>query len=184
MSETYDNWSKMKKLKHSLLKRAFNENRGAEVILLIQWRRALESHKNEGFVKIARKFLEENACQPRAIRALNLIAESKGLNVVYKEAVEKPGVDIMAYIRDMKKEDQILLPELPKKPLTYLGTPEQFGIRKLSDAEQIYQNSRKPIGDQREVRMDDEEIAVPVKQDHGSLTMLSADKPPRGYKMN
>ncbi len=184
MSDLTENWSKMKKLKHSLLKRAFNENRGAEVILLIQWRRALESHKNEGFVKIARKFLEENACQPRAIRALNLIAEKQGLNMVYKDAVEKPKVDILAHLRDMKQEDRILLPELPKKPETYLGTPAQFGIRRMTDAEQILQNSRKPVGEQRDVRMDEDEVVISNKRTHGDLALLSMDKPPRGYRMN
>lgn len=184
MSGPAENWSKMKKLKHSLLKRAFNENRGAEVILLIQWRLAQESHKNEGYVKLAKKFLEENACQPRAIRALNLIAEKQGLNVVYKDAAAIPKADVMARLRESNEEDRILVPERPKAPETYLGTPAQFGIRRMSDAEVILRNARRPVGEQRDVRMDGDEIVVPGSRTYGSLTLLSLDKPPPGYRMN
>lgn len=184
MSQPDENWSRMKKLKHSLLKRAFNQNRGAEVILLIQWRLAQENHKNEGYVKLAKKFLEENGCQPRAIRALNLIAENMGLNTVYKDAAaEKSKPDIIARLREMKKEDQILLPDSPKKAETYLGTPEQFGIARISEAEEIYNNSRKPIGNQRDVRMED--LPPIIRNDqHGNLALLSAYKAPAGYKLN
>lgn len=87
MSVDASQWSARKRLKHSLLKRAFDTNRGNEVILLIQWRTAMERHKNAEWAAIARDFEEENAGQPRALRALNLISKSMGLSVVYKDTI-------------------------------------------------------------------------------------------------
>lgn len=81
-------WSAMKKLKHSMLRRAFNENRGGEMILLIQWRSAQVRHTAQKDVEALRKFEEKNAGQPRAIRALNLIEEQNGNNVIHKLTAE------------------------------------------------------------------------------------------------
>lgn len=101
MTTNTSEWSNMKKLKHSLLKRAFNQNRGGEVILLMQWRTALECHKNAEGAAIAQEFEQENAGQPRALRSLNLIMKNKGLSTVYKDAVpeEIKEEKAVAYIR-------------------------------------------------------------------------------------
>lgn len=184
MSDDPRKWPARKRVKHSLLKRAFEQNRGAEVILMIQWRTAQESHKNEGFAKLARKFLidEGNACQPRSIRALNLIAQEKGLNQVYRDAAtEPPKADIIAYLRNIKKDDQILLPEKPAPAPTYFGTPDQFGIRAMSEDEKMLRRSRRPVEGQRDVRM--EELPDRVSSDQG-LSLLSAVKMPKGYLPN
>ncbi len=90
MSVDVSDWSTRKKLKHSLLRRAFTENRGSEVILLIQWRLAMEHHKNADGVKAARDFELENAGQPRALRSLNLISKSMGFSTIYKDTVVPP----------------------------------------------------------------------------------------------
>lgn len=83
-----DGWSERKKLKHRLLRRAIEQNRGAEVILLIQWRLAQENHQNKGLVELLRKFEAENEGQPRALRSLNLHAAHKNLPVVYKDSAD------------------------------------------------------------------------------------------------
>jgi pentatricopeptide repeat protein len=87
MSIDMSEWSESKKTKYSLLRRAFDQNRGAEVILLLQWRMALERHKNAVGAAIAREFEQENAGQPRALRALNLHMKNMGLNTIYKDTV-------------------------------------------------------------------------------------------------
>jgi hypothetical protein len=106
-------WSATKKIKYGLLKRAFNENRGAEMILLIQWRLAYERHMNEGGVKALRAFEQKNANQPRAIRALNLIAKEKGIDETYFDVSTKKGAkadfqSIMEIIEDTPAEKQII----------------------------------------------------------------------------
>lgn len=93
MSVDMSDWSRGKKLKYSLLRRAFNQNRGGEVILLIQWRTAAERHKNAEGAAAARAFEEENAGQPRALRALNLIVKNMGMSTVYKDTVATPEQD-------------------------------------------------------------------------------------------
>ena len=97
-----DGWSAMKKLKHSLLRRAFNENRGGEVILLIQWRVAAVRHAARKDVETLKEFECRNAGQPRAIRALNLIEEQNGNNVIHKLTEEKATLDKPTVIRDAK----------------------------------------------------------------------------------
>lgn len=71
-------WSESKKLKQRLLRRAFEENRGGEVILLIQWRLAQESYLNRGFAAAFREFEKKNRDEPQAIRALNLLEQMEG----------------------------------------------------------------------------------------------------------
>lgn len=80
-------WSEMKKLKQRMLRRAFDENRGPQMILLIQWRAALTRHLAQKDVETLAKFEEKNAGQPRAIRALNMIEEINGSNTYYKDSV-------------------------------------------------------------------------------------------------
>jgi hypothetical protein len=69
----------------SILKKAFKEGRGPETILLIQWLRAKERHLNKAGAKLAEIFNFENAGQPQAVRALNLMAEKEGLGVRYND---------------------------------------------------------------------------------------------------
>lgn len=95
-----------KEVMRSILKRAFQENRGAEAILLIQWRKALVAHQAESDVAKLKKFEEVNAGQPRAIRALNMIEEMNGRNVVHKLA-EKPK-NIFELIAAVPKDQQII----------------------------------------------------------------------------
>ncbi|MFA5591732.1 MAG: hypothetical protein WC989_00260 [Micavibrio sp.] len=121
-------WKARKKLKYSLLRRAFQENRGAEVILLIQWRLAQERHKSAPGAAIAKAFIEEQGSQPRAIRALNLVAAGKGIEERYYAAPVKAKVDILAAVKNQPEEERILLPERPE-PRKLYGTPADFGIR-------------------------------------------------------
>lgn len=116
-----ENWSAMKKLKHSLLRRAFDENRGAEVILLIQWRLAHERYKNEGGVKALRAFEADNKSQPRAIRALNLIAAEKGLKEIYKEKV-----DLLRAIHKTPEDQKIIMEPVLRQ--TMANTVHCFGL--------------------------------------------------------
>lgn len=112
-------WSAMKKLKHSMLKRAFNENRGGEVILLMQWRLAQVRHEAEKDKEALSKFEEQNTGQPRALRALNLIEAQNGKNVVHKLTVDvdKPEEknpkalsvrDLFQHLADMPVKDRII----------------------------------------------------------------------------
>ena len=105
-----DGWSAMKKLKHSLLRRAFDQNRGGEVILLIQWRAAAVRHAAERDVEILKKFEERNAGQPRAIRALNLIEEQNGSNTIHKLTEDKtsPRSTFQQVVHDVPEEKRIL----------------------------------------------------------------------------
>lgn len=104
-----DGWSAMKKLKHSLLRRAFDQNRGGEVILLIQWRSALVRHQAEKDAETLKEFQKRNENQPRAIRALNLLEEQNGSGVTHKLAEEKPTAkSIFQKLADMPEEDRIV----------------------------------------------------------------------------
>lgn len=104
-----DGWSAMKKLKHSLLRRAFDQNRGPEVILLIQWRAALVRHKAEKDAETLKEFQQRNEGQPRAVRALNLIEEQNGSNVRHKLSEEKPAIKSMFdLLAAVPKEKQII----------------------------------------------------------------------------
>jgi hypothetical protein len=95
-----------KEVMRSILKRAFQENRGAEAILLIQWRKALVAHQAESDVAKLKKFEADNRGQPRAIRALNMIEEMNGRNVIHK-LVEKPK-NIFELIAGVPKDQQII----------------------------------------------------------------------------
>jgi hypothetical protein len=93
MSIDMSDWSEAKKLKYSYLKRAFDENRGWDAILLMQWRLAAERHQHDvDGLKAAALFDLENAGQPQAIRALNLLHEKMGQvgNYKYNMEAEKP----------------------------------------------------------------------------------------------
>lgn len=104
-----DGWSAMKKLKHSLLRRAFDQNRGGEVILLIQWRAAAVRHAAEKDVETLKEFERRNAGQPRAIRALNLIEEQNGNNVIHRLTEEKPTVkSLFDRLADAQQKDRIM----------------------------------------------------------------------------
>ena len=67
--------SPRKQLLQRLLRRAFAENRGAEMILLIQWRSAAERHQSEPALKELAEFNAQNEGQPQAVRALNLVEQ-------------------------------------------------------------------------------------------------------------
>ena len=101
-------WSQRKKVKHRLLRRAFEQNRGAEVILLIQWRTALEDHRNVDGAKLARLFNQENDGQPQAIRALNLLTERNGLPVVYKAERPKPDLFKLFNLKPLIRPDKFM----------------------------------------------------------------------------
>lgn len=114
-----------KEVMRSILKRAFQENRGAEAILLIQWRKALVAHQAQSDVAKLKKFEEENHGQPRAIRALNMIEEMSGRNVVHKLA-EKPK-NIFELIAAVPKDRQIIYePDSLKGMVPY--TPKENRI--------------------------------------------------------
>jgi hypothetical protein len=195
-----DNLTPRQRTMRSLLHRAFEQNRGAEMILLIQWRLAQESHKNVGFAKLARKFLfdEGNATQPRAIRALNLIAKEEGVNVIYRDAETgappKPKIDVQRFLKDMPKEEQIRLtwdrPQTALLPMSFFGVqkggdiavpaePPVISIRPLSDQEKSLRKMFKPYGEQRDVRM--EEIPDKVVSKPDDLALAAAALMPKGY---
>ncbi len=106
-------WSEMKKLKHRMLKRAFDENRGPQMILLMQWRAALTKHMAQKDVQTLQAFEEQNAGQPRALRALNLIEGLNGSNVVHKLTEEKPKISIFELLANQPKETRIEMKKLP-----------------------------------------------------------------------
>lgn len=111
-----EGWSAMKKLKHSLLRRAFDQNRGPEVILLIQWRAAAVRHAAEKDAETLKKFHEKNAGQPRAIRALNLIEETNGSGVTHRLSTEpeKPRT-IFERLAAVPEENRILFDPDPSR---------------------------------------------------------------------
>ncbi|PZQ47842.1 MAG: hypothetical protein DI551_02445 [Micavibrio aeruginosavorus] len=113
-----DGWSAKKKCKHSLLKRAFAENRGYEVILLMQWRTAKTSHDAESDFAKLKEFERLNKGNRRAIRALNLIEEMNGNQTVHKNAPEEAVIrslpsfkDAFKMLADMPMEQRILYPD-------------------------------------------------------------------------
>lgn len=75
-----------KELKRSLLKRAIQDNRGAEIILLIQWRLAASKHVCEDGLDQLFNFEAKNFRQPRAVRMLNLVAALEGNDKRYSDA--------------------------------------------------------------------------------------------------
>lgn len=140
-----ENWTAMKKLKHSLLRRAFDENRGAEVILMIQWRLAHERYKNEGGVKALRAFERENAGQARSIRALNLIAAEKGIEKVYKEQKS-----FMRTLREMPDDQRIMVE--PRQTLAnsvlcfgVVGFGRWMFEKKVSKTEEDFSEAPAPV---------------------------------------
>ncbi len=68
----------VKDIKRSLLKRAFKEGRGSEMILLLQWIKAQARHEKKKLSEEFIKFEEENMGQPRAVRMLNKLAQIDG----------------------------------------------------------------------------------------------------------
>jgi len=70
-----------KEIKQSLLKRAVRENRGAEMILTLQWMRAKLDHQTEGVSQVIKEFDFANYGQPRAVKYSNIIAEIEGSDV-------------------------------------------------------------------------------------------------------
>lgn len=68
-------WSEAKKTKASLLRRAFKEARGGEVILMIQWLRARERHTNEKGQRAMRNVAQILEGASREDRALVLSAK-------------------------------------------------------------------------------------------------------------
>lgn len=133
-----DGWSATKKLKHSLLRRAFNENRGAEVILLIQWRSAWVRHNAEKDAETLKTFEARNEGQPRAIRALNLIEEQNGSDRVYKLTPEKTAPsntkDLFRMLAETPLEQRILYREKPA------GMPAEMA--RVPETEQITHTDR------------------------------------------
>jgi len=69
----------------AILKKAFQQGKGPETILLIQWLRAKERHLNEAGARLAVVFSFANAGQPQAVRALNLLAEREGVGTRYSD---------------------------------------------------------------------------------------------------
>ncbi len=72
------------------LKRAFAENRGAEAILLIMWRRAQVRHIAGNGVARLKEFEMNFYGQPRAVRALNMLEEMAGRTERYGDAHVSP----------------------------------------------------------------------------------------------
>lgn len=107
-----DGWSERKKTLHRYLKRAFDENRGAEAILLWQWRKAIVAHENEQGVAAMKKFDKRNAGQPKAIRALNLIEEKNGSGVsyTYEAAAGNTKKTMIDLIMRTPEDQRIVLP--------------------------------------------------------------------------
>ncbi len=76
-------------LKKSLLKRAFDENRGEEMKLLIEWRLAALKHTSSAMKKAYYDFEAKNAGNTRTVRMLNLLAEKDGSKRHYLD-IENP----------------------------------------------------------------------------------------------
>lgn len=75
-----------KDVKRSLLRRAIQEGRGPEMILLILWRNAYNKHLAEKDKEDFLRFEEENFGQPRGVRMLNKVAELEGSTSRYTHA--------------------------------------------------------------------------------------------------
>ena len=78
-----------KEIKQRLLKRAIQEGRGAEMILLIQWRLQQIRHDASQDKDILEEIQLMDDGQPRSVRMLNTIARSKGLARRYVETPDK-----------------------------------------------------------------------------------------------
>lgn len=78
-----------KEIKQSLLRRAIQEGRGAEMILLIQWRLQQIRHEASHDKDILEESLLVDEGQPRSVRMLNALARSRGLSLRYVETAGK-----------------------------------------------------------------------------------------------
>ena len=67
-----------KDLARSLLSRAFQENRGAKMILTLQWMKAKAAHQASGVSEALKEFEQANFGQPKSVRMLNVMAERYG----------------------------------------------------------------------------------------------------------
>jgi uncharacterized protein YcgL (UPF0745 family) len=67
-----------KEVQASLLRRAFKENRGAEMLLTLQWLKARLRHETSGVSEALKKFDNANFGQPKSVRMLNVLAERYG----------------------------------------------------------------------------------------------------------
>lgn len=149
-------WSEMKKLKHRMLKRAFDENRGGEMILLIQWRLALTRHLAGKDAETLQKFEERNAGQPRALRALNLIQEMNGSKTFYRDAdaITAPApkhpvsmAELMQKLEEQPLETRILYrdarPDLARMPAIHADHYDPMeGVRVTSAYEMALRDTR------------------------------------------
>lgn len=83
MNEEQTNVRSRKEIKRKLLKKAIEEGRGPEMILMIQWRLS----QSRDIPEEDKKALEENAMlnegQPRSIRMLNTLSRHLGLSERY-----------------------------------------------------------------------------------------------------
>ena len=79
-----------REIKHNLLKRAFEENRGAEVIASIQAILSKVNVETVDDVRILRQFESANYGQPRAVRISNFYAERKGSDIRISDNSIKP----------------------------------------------------------------------------------------------
>ena len=78
-----------KQIKQSLLKRAIQEGRGAEMILLIQWRLGQIRHDISQDKEMLDDSLLMDEGQPRSVRMLNTLARHEGLNRRFVETASK-----------------------------------------------------------------------------------------------
>ncbi|MCB1721689.1 MAG: hypothetical protein H6860_01790 [Rhodospirillales bacterium] len=73
-------------IKKSLLQRAFEENRGREVILLILWRQAaVQAQVGKSWESYC-NFERKNAGNARAVRMLNLLSREENAGVEFEDS--------------------------------------------------------------------------------------------------
>lgn len=89
MEERPTNVRSRKEIKRKLLKKAIEEGRGPEMILIIQWRLSQSKHLPEDH----KEALEENAMlnkgQPRSVKMLNTLSRHLGLSDRYIKTAGK-----------------------------------------------------------------------------------------------
>ena len=82
-----------KEIKQKLLKKAIEEGRGPEMMLLIQWRLQQVRHDAEADQERLEETLNVNKGQPRSIKMLNALALHEGSSTRYVESSRKNFVD-------------------------------------------------------------------------------------------
>lgn len=110
--------SRIRELKHNLLRRAFREARGYEVILLIQWRKAYNDHIS-GFDqhRIREAQIMDALSEARCVRMLNYQADQDGLKTRFSTKLPKDFIrwdfETMFQGTGYSVEKAIILPTSP-----------------------------------------------------------------------